>query len=59
MNIVEVQQCLFILKAFVEFTEIPEIEQAIDGAFDPAMAVSMAKKILKNHYIMTESEYRD
>lgn len=59
MNIVEVQQCLFILKAFVEFTEIQEIEQAIDGVCDPSMAVSMARKILKNHYIMTESEYRD
>ena len=59
MNIVEVQQCLFILKAFVEYTEIPEIAQATDGVCDPSMAVSMAKKILKNHYIMTESEYRD
>ena len=42
---------LNLLRDLVEFIEVPEVQEVIDGAFDPSMAVESAKNLLLKYDI--------
>lgn len=45
----EIAEAVSLLKGFIEFVEVPEIQAVIDGAFDPDRLMVCAKRFVDKH----------
>ena len=52
----DMSSALNLLRDLVEFIEVPEVQEVIDGAFDPSLAVESAKNLLLKYGICNTYE---